>query len=124
MGDKTLGVVKEINIRITVAVLLASLSAAAILSFCLWPDIRDELVFAAAVVAGAAALYSGYYRNATLRFSVTTEKHKMTFAFLDHFNRVDINVIRSKVDSLRSQQLSQKAFYEHVMADHDLHSSV
>ena len=123
MGNKV-GVVKEINIQITIAVLLAVLSVAAILGFISWPSIRDELVFAAAITGGAAAIYSAYYIGATLRLSIIKEKQKMSYAILDHFNRVDINIIRSTIDSLSSQQLSQKDVYERIVADHELHSSV
>lgn len=112
----------EIRVRIKLAVLLSLISIILIACYVAYKDWRDQLTFAAAVIGGAAAVYTGYYTAATIRENIAESRARTaqakadeartiansrekahrarvaaSFEFLRHANDLGYNKIRTKL---------------------------
>ena len=101
----------KIAVTITVAGLLAAVSIAAMLLYIFVVESREELEFCAAIVAGAAVLYSGFYAGLSLRTSIEQSKRDRSFAILNQTNPKETAVVRIKHYIDREQELTDENLY-------------
>lgn len=80
-----LGTLGSISFRVTVGVPIALAALGLIAAFALFPSARTELTFCAAVIAGAAGVYSAYYGAANLRNQVELGKKRHALEFIQHW---------------------------------------
>jgi len=52
---------------------------------------KEDIKFAAAVIGGAAAIYTAYHAWATLRSNIKRDKQRRSFEIIDSFNELDRN---------------------------------
>lgn len=55
---------------------------------------KEDIKFAAAVIGGAAAIYTAYHAWATLRSNIKRDKQRRSFEIIDSFNELDRTRIR------------------------------
>ena len=70
------------RVRVTAVFILLVLSIALIVLYERLPERRDVITFAAAVIGGAATVYSAYFSAAALRLSVQLTRDGNTFNLL------------------------------------------
>lgn len=80
-----LGTPAAARVRLTVGIPIGLLALCLVAAFALIPSGRTELTFFAAVIAGAAGVYSAYYGAANLRSQVELGKKRHALEFIQHW---------------------------------------
>ena len=80
-----LGTPAAARVRLTVGIPIGLLALCLVAAFVLIPSGRTELTFFAAVIAGAAGVYSAYYGAANLRSQVELGKKRHALEFIQHW---------------------------------------
>ena len=80
-----LGTLASSSRRVTVGIPIALLAIGLIVAFAAFSSARTELAFCAAVVAGAAGVYSAYSGAANLRNQVELAKKRHALEFIQHW---------------------------------------
>ena len=111
------------SITITVAGLLTVASTVTALLYICIPAVRDELEFCAAIVGGAAVVYSGFYAGLSLRTSIERSRKDKSFRILNELNRADLTTIRLLIEKellVNKDAMSKEAVYNQIVSDQDI----
>lgn len=112
-----------VNIRLTIAAVVAGVAALFIIAYVLSPARRAEIQFAAFAVGAAAAIFSAYHAGITLRLNLYRDRQKRAYEILDTFNRVDSVETRVIMDEVIASDAPATA-YKTILADPQKHQSV
>jgi hypothetical protein len=80
-----LGTIGTSSLHVTVGIPIALLAIVLMVAFAAFSSARTELAFCAAVVAGAAGVYSAYSGAANLRGQVELAKKRHALEFIQHW---------------------------------------
>ena len=84
---------------------------------------RDHIIFAAAILGGAAGIYSAYYIGISLRLNLEREKKNKSFELLGLLNRQETVDVRQFIED-KVKQVPAKNVYGLIMENKDLLTSV
>jgi uncharacterized membrane protein YjgN (DUF898 family) len=91
----------------------------------LFPTYREEWKFIAAIIGGLAALYTGYYVAATLRFTYVQERIQRSFEFNQKMQTVDYSKIRIAIHKVIDRnELTDEQKFEEIEKNEDIKSAV
>jgi hypothetical protein len=122
---KPLGEVLRVNLKITIAVVLAISVVTAIGAYLMAPLARQQISFICAVVGGAATVYAAYYAGASVRSTLEQKRRHNAFDILQTFLRVDTTSVRILIDQeIRDANMSPKQLYDKILGDHPLLAGV
>lgn len=114
------GVIARFSITVTVAGLLAIFTIATALLYIFIPDAREELEFCAAIIGGAAVVYSGFYAGLSLRTSMDLSRKNTSFSILNALNQEDLTTIRILIEKellVKRDEMSRQEVYDKVVND-------
>jgi hypothetical protein len=123
---KRVGEILRINVSIPLWVGLTLGVVALLGTYLFKPDYRDHIKFAAALLGGAAAIYSAYYIGAALHLQVNRQRQQGSFDVLSLLNRPEFakvrNFVETEVDGHAA--LSATQLYEKVAGNKELDDAV
>jgi len=116
------------HLRIKLAVLLSVTSVILIGCYFAFGLLRDQLTFAAAVIGGAAAVYTGYYTAATIRENISESRANASrtrmaasFDFLRQANQLGYSKIRTKLlTDVQFDKLGAEEIHQKIISDKEL----
>lgn len=125
MADLETGHLFSMRLRVGVGVLLGFISVGFIALYWMFPDLRDELTFAASVVAGAGTLYAAFYAAASVHSGVRRGRQARAFDLLQALNQQEALKVQTLCDSLLStDDLAPKQLAERIESDLELRHAV
>jgi len=126
MPKKRIGELLRINVAVTLSVIIGAGVLVFLMSYLCASAHREEIKFTAALLAGAAAIYSAYYVGASLRLQVSHNRRKASFEILGSLNRPEFVKVRNFIEKEVEQHenMSARALYEKVNESPDLDDAV
>lgn len=124
--SKPIGEIFNFSIRVRILGLLV-LGAIVLITiyFCL-PSLQEHLKYVAAILGGAAAIYSAYYVGDALRLQVVHRRQAASFEILALLNRPEFAEVRNFVGSELEghEEVPETKLYEMIISNSDLDNSV
>lgn len=123
---KKVGEILRLNVSIPLWLVLALGGVALLISYFCAVQHRDHIKFTAALLGGAAVIYSAYYVGAALRLQIARDKQRASFEILSMLNMpefVDVrNFIAKEVEG--HQQISPVDLFSKIDQDRNLDNAV
>ncbi len=94
MAKKRVGELLRFNVSVPLWPLIVIAALGLIAIFVVAPARREEIKFAATILAGAAAIYSAYYVGAGLRLKIERDRQQASFEILSLLNRPEFAAVR------------------------------
>jgi hypothetical protein len=114
----------EVIVRLTWGVVIPVAALAFIVAFHFLNDMRGEIKFAAAVVGGAAAIFSAYYAGIALYINLYRERQKRAYEIIYSFNNPDSVRARVAIDNELKKTSSDAIDFNAIVVDEEKHASV
>ena len=112
------GILGRISLRMSVAVATGVASLCVMVAFVFLPDKRDIIVFAAALIGGAATVYSAFYAAATLRIQVRRDKQARAFEMIGALNEHQVTRLRVFIEkNIDDKHLTAIGLYDKIVED-------
>jgi hypothetical protein len=124
--NKRVGQILRINVSIPLWAVLTFAVVVFLTAYICKPEQRDHIKFAAALLGGAAAIYSAYYVGAALRLQLNRHRQQASFDILNLLNRPETAKVRNFVETEVEghEQLSPNDLYRKVTENRDLDDAV
>lgn len=115
----------KITLNVTVAGALAVIGVALCLLYAYLPTQREVLTFSASVMAGVAAIYSGFYAAKTLKTISKQRTIDNSFKLIEKLNEMDFMSVLSFVDQkIKPNKIAPDQLYNEITKDDDLHTKL
>lgn len=93
-NESDVGLIARLSLPVGIGILTILGAVGLIALFIFAPERRDVVIFAAAVVGGAAAVYSAFYAASTLRVAVARDRLARSFEMLNKLNEPSMTDLR------------------------------
>lgn len=125
MNDKSAATLFNLNVNITISLVIFSFGAVLIAGFIVFPCQQENIKFIGAVIGGLSALYSAYYVGKTLRLQVNEQRVRNSFRLLEALNDPDLIKARATLDTDFSHtQTAPVQQYDIIVKNLQLHIAV
>ncbi len=125
MTRKEPGEFTTVKLKIGIALVLTLLGVGFIAAFHLLPTAHELVVFAAAVVGGAAAVYSAFFAGWSVRDALTQKRRDNAFALVQTFAQMDRAKVRLLIDKeIANKAIAPQDLHKKILADHELLAGV
>lgn len=111
----------RVSFKVTVALVILALSAALITVYFVFPLFRSHLVFIAAVIGGAGAIYGGYYTGLTVKQLRHQELKNRSFELVRRLDDIATISQRKRLESeIKVGGSSDQHVYSTIQGDKEL----
>jgi hypothetical protein len=115
-----IGTLATFRARLTIGTVIGVLAIGLIVAFVVAPSARTSLTFAAAVIAGATAVYSTYYAAANIRGQVELSRKQTSLRFIEAWPSNDRSSERQRLREINAHELSPEQLVAKMTEDKDL----
>lgn len=116
----------KISVRITVLLVIVCVVLVCLGVYSVLPQSREHVRFVAALLGGAAAVYSAYYVGEALRLKLRRDRQEESFRILELLNRPEFVQVRHFLEAQVEghESLSEEELFKRIDCDEVLDNAV
>jgi len=125
MKHEVPSILMRIQFPISIGMIVFAIVFGISFGYILLPIYRQELTFIAYLLGGGGAIYSGIYVGISVNRKVIQDKLQHSYQFLYQTKSVELSRVRTKLEKdFDPKKLSPEQFFDAVVSDVDIHTTV